>query len=173
GQSTCSAQLRPVAFRHKQQECGSGGYCQRPARVRPIFRSAPRHRTPAGKLSGGRMKKTLIALAAAAVASMAFAEPFVWPSAWSTEDPADANYGGTYRVYDVSDIKTFNPAVTDTQTQSFTGLWFDQAQLIMRGPDSDDWLPYAASSFEVSEDGLSVSVTLRDNLKWSDGETLD
>ncbi|HLR46101.1 MAG TPA: ABC transporter substrate-binding protein, partial [Deinococcales bacterium] len=119
------------------------------------------------------MKKTLIALAAAAVASMAFAEPFVWPSAWSTEDPADANYGGTYRVYDVSDIKTFNPAVTDTQTQSFTGLWFDQAQLIMRGPDSDDWLPYAASSFEVSEDGLSVSVTLRDNLKWSDGETLD
>src|SRR5690625_2634650 len=122
------------------------------------------------------MKKTLLALAAAAAFSMALAEPFVWPSGWTTEDPAAAQYGGTYRLFDVSDIKTFNPAVTDTST-NFTGYWFDQAQLITRGPDSDDWLPYAASSsassFEVSEDGLTVSVTVRDNLKWSDGETID
>lgn len=120
------------------------------------------------------MKKTLFALATAGVLSMTMAqsEPFVWPSAWTTAEPGQAQYGGTYRTYDISDIKTFNPAVTDTST-NFTGQWFDQAQLITRGPDSDDWLPYAAESFEVSEDGLTVSMTLRDNLKWSDGETLD
>lgn len=118
------------------------------------------------------MKKTLFALAAAGALSMAFAEPFVWPSAWTTAEPGAAQYGGTYRLYDISEIKTFNPAVTDTST-TFTGYWFDQAQLIMRGPDSDEWLPYAAESFEVSEDGLTVTVVTRPELKWSDGEPLD
>lgn len=118
------------------------------------------------------MKKTLFALAAAGALSMAFAEPFVWPNAWTTAEPGEAQYGGTYRLYDISEIKTFNPAVTDTST-TFTGYWFDQAQLITRGPDSDEFVPYAASTFEVSEDGLTVNVTVRDNLKWSDGEVLD
>lgn len=118
------------------------------------------------------MKKTLFALAAVAGLSMAFAEPFVWPSAWTTAEPGEAQYGGTYRVYEISDIKTFNPAVTDTST-TFTGFWFDQAQLLGRDPITNEWYPYAASAFEVSEDGLTVNVTVREGMKWSDGETLD
>ena len=68
------------------------------------------------------MKKTLFALATAGVLSigMAQSEPFVWPSAWTTAEPGQAQYGGSYRTFDISDIKTFNPAVTDTST-NFTG----------------------------------------------------
>lgn len=117
------------------------------------------------------MKKILFALAAAAAVSLASAQAFVWPDAW-TATPGEAQYGGSYRWFDISDIGTFNPAVTDTST-NFTGLWFEQAQLITRGPDSDEWLPYAAESFEISEDGLTVNVTLRQGLLWSDGEVLD
>ncbi len=119
------------------------------------------------------MKKTLFALAAAAAfGSVALAEPVVWPSAWTTAESGEAQYGGALRTYDISDIGTFNPAITDTST-TFTGYWFDQAQLIRRGPDSDEWLPYAASAFEVSEDGLVVNVTVREGMFWSDGEVLD
>ena len=119
------------------------------------------------------MKKTLFALAAIGGLSLAFAEPFVWPSAWTTAEPGEAQYGGTYRLYELSDIKTFNPAVTDTQGVSFTGLWFDQAGLLGRDPITLEWFPYAAESYEIAEDGLSVSVTVREGMKWSDGETLD
>ncbi len=42
--------------------------------------------------------------------------------------------------------------------------------LITLPPTSDDFIPYAAESFEVSEDGTVVDVVLRDGIRWSDGE---
>ena len=36
-------------------------------------------------------------------------------------------------------------------------------------PGEEEWIPYAADSYTVSEDGLVHEVTLRDELTWSDG----
>ena len=44
---------------------------------------------------------------------------------------------------------------------------------LMRYNEDGDLEPACAESYEVSEDGLTYTFTLRDGLKWSNGETLD
>lgn len=39
--------------------------------------------------------------------------------------------------------------------------------------DTDETRYYLAESYEVSDDNLSITVKLKDNLKWHDGETID
>ncbi len=115
------------------------------------------------------MKKLFLALSIAAIASLAFAQPFVWPDAWSA-DAGKAKMGGTLRVAQLSDPRTFNPFVS-AEAAPVILRYADNlgAALITRGPDSDDWIPYAAKSFTISEDGKTVDVVLRDGIKWSDG----
>jgi peptide/nickel transport system substrate-binding protein len=69
----------------------------------------------------------------------------------------------------VSDPRTFNPFVSAEQNALLDLVDLSGASLLTRGPDSDEWLPYAAESFTVSEDNLVVEVVLRDGIKWSDG----
>ncbi len=115
------------------------------------------------------MKKLVLALAALVVAASAYAQPFVWPSAWSSATPDEAVRGGVLRDYMIGDPRTFNP-ITSAESTALTTVIFDSsALLITRGPDSDEWVPYAAKEFTISEDGRTVDVTLRDGIKWSDG----
>ena len=118
------------------------------------------------------MKKLLIGLSLLAVASFAFAQPFVWPSAWSNATPGEAAYGGTLRIALIGDPRTFNP-VTSAESQALSDYLFNTgAALIVRGPDSDAWLPYGAESFTVNEDGTQVDMVVRDGMKWSDGSPI-
>ena len=110
------------------------------------------------------MKKLMFALAVLAVAAFASAEPFVWPSAWS-----NAVNGGTLRSYMIGDPRTFNP-ITTAESQALSDHIFSGGLLITRGPDSDEWVPYAAESFTPNEAGTVVDVVLRDDVVWSDGE---
>lgn len=115
------------------------------------------------------MKRVLGSLAIIALASMALAEPFVWPSAWTTAEPGEAVMGGNLRMYDVSGPRTFNPFVS-AESSSSTDLTMNYgAALLSLPPDSDVWIPYAAESYEVSEDGRVIDIVLRDNIFWSDG----
>jgi peptide/nickel transport system substrate-binding protein len=115
------------------------------------------------------MKRVLLSLAVAALASLALAEPFVWPNAWSVAEPGSAVTGGTLRTYDISNPRTFNPFVSAESTDATDLLMDEGASLLMLPPDSDVWQPYAAESFEVSSEGRVIDVILRDGIKWSDG----
>lgn len=113
------------------------------------------------------MKRTILALLAAVVIGAGWAQPFVWPNAWSA-NPEEARSGGVLRLATVGSVRTFNPFVSAESTavadQVFVG-----ASLVRQGPDSDAFIPYAAESFTVSEDGLTIDVVLREGLFWSDG----
>lgn len=116
------------------------------------------------------MKKVLLSLAALAVVSMAAAQPFVWPNAWTAAEPGEAAYGGTFRSYAISDPRTFNPLISAEENDVVDNA--DATTLITQGPDSDEFIPYMAESFEVSDDGLVVTIEVREGMKWSDGDDI-
>jgi peptide/nickel transport system substrate-binding protein len=115
------------------------------------------------------MKRVLLSMAALALASLALAEPFVWPNAWTTAAAGEAVSGGTLRASNISNPRTFNPFVSAESSDAVDMIMDEGASLITLPPDSDVWQPYAAESFEVSEDGTVIDVVLRDGVKWSDG----
>ena len=116
------------------------------------------------------MVRVLLAVSVLVLGSSAFAEPFVWPSTWFDAAPEEARRGGTIRFWELGDPNTFNPFVSagGGGLLPFTD-WNNGALLLRRSPETGDWVPYAAESFEVSEDGRTVTLTLREELRWSDG----
>ena len=116
------------------------------------------------------MKRLLLSLAIVAVASFALANPFVWPSTWSTTPLGEATAGGTIVQGTLSDPRTFQP-VLQSETNEVTDM-MQVASLLMQGPDSDDWLPYAAESFTINDEGTVFDFVLRDSLRWSNGNPI-
>lgn len=115
----------------------------------------------------------------------ASAQPFVWPNAWNADAEEiqalaaqgdlpemvwrDANQGGP---------RTFNRFISTESGSANTVVGIEEALgagLLTIDPTTDEWIPYAAESFDVSEDGTVIEVTLREGLVWSDGTpiTLD
>ena len=117
------------------------------------------------------MKRLLIGLSFLAVATFAFAELFVWPSAWTNASPEEAVYGGTLNIALIGDPRTFNPVIS-AESQALSDYLFAGAPLIFRGPDSDEWLPYGAASYEMNEEGTVMDLVVRDGMKWSDGSPI-
>ena len=80
----------------------------------------------------------------------------------ATETPL---YGGTLVYADFTDFPTCNPATTSLPTalvNVFDGLARYNAQNVLQ--------PELAESWDVSEDGLSITFHLRDGVRWHDGE---
>ncbi|MGP1383241.1 MAG: ABC transporter substrate-binding protein [Thainema sp.] len=69
----------------------------------------------------------------------------------------------------LSDPKTFNPALSQESPNIFP-LTFDG--LIEADGLTGDIQPALAESWEISDDNLRITYTLRPNLKWADGEPL-
>jgi peptide/nickel transport system substrate-binding protein len=69
----------------------------------------------------------------------------------------------------LSDPKTFNPVLNDEFPNVF--LYTTRG---LTGQDglTGEVIPELAESWEISEDGKTITFTLRDELKWSDGEPL-
>ncbi|MEM9808157.1 MAG: ABC transporter substrate-binding protein [Cyanobacteria bacterium P01_D01_bin.56] len=73
-------------------------------------------------------------------------------------------------VYSIlSDPKTFNYPLSSERPNIF-GLTYKG--LITENYETGEVAPELAESWEFADDGLSVTFTLRENLKWSDGEPL-
>jgi peptide/nickel transport system substrate-binding protein len=76
--------------------------------------------------------------------------------------------GGRFVVGQLSDPKTFNLLLTE-ETSSTDVTERLQIQLTRRNQFTLDWEPFAAESWEISDDEKSITFTLREGLKWSDG----
>jgi len=69
----------------------------------------------------------------------------------------------------LSDPKTFNAALSQESPNIF-GLTYEG--LVTENPLTGKIEPALAESWEISEDKLKIIFTLKDNLKWSDGQPL-
>jgi peptide/nickel transport system substrate-binding protein len=116
------------------------------------------------------MKRVLIGLAFVAVASFALANPFVWPSHWTTTPLGEAEYGGTIVQGTLSDPRTFQPVLQSEQNEVTDMMHY--GGMLIQGPDSDEWIPYAAESFTISDDGTVFDFVLREGLRWSNGNPI-
>ena len=65
--------------------------------------------------------------------------------------------------------KTFNPVLNNEATNVFT---YTYEGLVVLNPQKRELVPGLAESWEISDDGLRYVFTLRENLRWSDGEPL-
>ena len=87
-------------------------------------------------------------------------------SSWETGKP-----GGELIVTQVSDPKTLNRIVSEeTTTSEIMDLVFDA--VVERDMLTVDWAPNLVQSWKIAPDELSVTFTMRPNLKWSDGKPL-
>lgn len=68
-----------------------------------------------------------------------------------------------------TDPKTFNYILSEESPNIF-GLTY--AGLLSQDGLTGDLVPDLAESWEISDDGLTITYTLRDGLQWSDGEPL-
>ncbi|MDZ7704005.1 MAG: ABC transporter substrate-binding protein [Trueperaceae bacterium] len=122
------------------------------------------------------MKRLFTVLAALAFGTAVFAQPFVWPDIWNADaqEIQELIASGdkptmTLRDASLSGPRTFNRFVS---TESNDVVDIEEAlgaNLLILGPDSEEWRPFAASEYVVAEDGTTIDVTLRDGLLWSDG----
>ena len=72
--------------------------------------------------------------------------------------------------YTPTEISTLDISkVTDTYSSIAIG---NSGSNLLRVDEKGDLKPDLAEKVEVSEDGLTYTATLRDNLKWSDGSKL-
>jgi peptide/nickel transport system substrate-binding protein len=77
-------------------------------------------------------------------------------------------YGGTLVVPRWPDFPTCNPAIsTDLTVSSVLGNVFDG---LMRLNNNLEYEPELATSWDISEDGLTYTFNLRHNVRWHDGE---
>ncbi len=76
---------------------------------------------------------------------------------------------GQIVVSSLSDPRTFNPVISQEVSPVFSYL-FDG--LITENGVTGELEPDLAEAWEISDDGLEIVFTLRENLKWSDGESL-
>src|SRR5438128_9088493 len=76
--------------------------------------------------------------------------------------------GGHVVEGNFSDIRTLNSMLSsDTASNQVIGLMFDG---LLNYSKNGDLVPALAKSFTTSSDGLTYKFTLRDNLKFSDGQ---
>jgi peptide/nickel transport system substrate-binding protein len=80
--------------------------------------------------------------------------------------------GGTLRDSSIADGSTIHPyKASDSGSSSYAGL-IHGVPLADRDPNTLEFKPNAAKSWTISEDKLTYTFTLRDDLKFSDGRAL-
>lgn len=82
------------------------------------------------------------------------------------------NHGGEYRGVSTSDAVSFHPYLTsDSASSGYQGLVYSGA-LLRLDENTLDYVPNMAESYTISEDGLTFTFTLREGMKWSDGQPI-
>lgn len=128
--------------------------------------------------------KRLAAVSGLLLLSLSFAQedlatienPFIYPAEWSSAAPGEAQRGGEFRAYSISDFDSFNPfTVASSPDLPGDGMTNGDGSngLIRRNPNNlQEWVPYMAESYEVSEDGTVYTFQIRQGMRFSDGEEI-
>jgi peptide/nickel transport system substrate-binding protein len=80
--------------------------------------------------------------------------------------------GGEYRSTSTSDIVNFHPYLTTDSASSGAQANVYDAGLLRLDENTLQYIPNMAESYSVSEDGLTYTFKLRENITWSDGAPL-
>lgn len=81
-------------------------------------------------------------------------------------------FGGEYHGVGTSDGVSFHPYLTtDTTSGSMQGLVYTGG-LLRLDENTLEYIPNMAESYSISEDGLTFTFKLRENMLWSDGEPI-
>lgn len=119
------------------------------------------------------LKKFLFALALVVGLAVAFAEPHVYTTDEYLADPGSADYGGNVTTATLSGVRSWNVAMSaDVDVIRDLALGNAWSSLVRRDKATQEWVPFAAESIDVSDDGLTITATLRPDLQWSDGEQI-
>jgi peptide/nickel transport system substrate-binding protein len=82
------------------------------------------------------------------------------------------NYGGEYRDVATSDAVNFHPYLTtDTASSGYQAFVYSGA-LLRLDENTLEYIPNMAESYTISEDGLTFTFNLRQDMKWSDGQPI-
>ncbi|MCI0526792.1 MAG: ABC transporter substrate-binding protein, partial [Nitrospira sp.] len=82
------------------------------------------------------------------------------------------NLGGTYRDIATSDAVSFHPYLTsDGASGGYQGLVYTGGLLRLH-EDTLEYIPNMAESYTISDDGLTFTFKLREDMKWSDGQPI-
>lgn len=101
---------------------------------------------------------------------LALYEPGVFPA----PDAGDPVAGGTLTFADAFEGQSFDPARTTSSGQAGgTVLVALYDQLIRFDPEAQEFVPHLAESLEANDDATEWTLTLRDNVTFSDGTPLD
>lgn len=104
---------------------------------------------------------------AAPAATAAPTKPAAAPTA--TQGPVK---GGTYTDVSFADAVTMQPLLSsDNASSAYIGLVY--GGLLRRDPKTLAWKGDMAEGFTFSEDGLTLTIKLRKDLKWTDGKPID
>ncbi len=80
--------------------------------------------------------------------------------------------GGEYKDVATSDAVSFHPYLTtDTASSSYQSLVY-AGGLLRLDENTLDYIPNMAESYSISEDGLTFTFYLRNNMQWSDGQPI-
>ena len=89
----------------------------------------------------------------------------------ATPTPAPNKFGGIVRMGKPCEIKTLEPLYADACMQNMSWPLYDP--LISRGDTQatlEEFQPGLAKSWDVSSDGMQITLHLRDDVKWHDGQ---
>ncbi|NQY80919.1 MAG: ABC transporter substrate-binding protein [Candidatus Caenarcaniphilales bacterium] len=88
-----------------------------------------------------------------------------------SKDP-DSKFGGILKLTQRGqDAKTLNPWIaTDASSSQYGSMMF--LGLLKFDPDTDQPLPLLAESFKISKDQKTITVTMKENIFWSDDEEI-
>ncbi len=114
-------------------------------------------------------KRFLLAFAALLVFVLAAACAPVAPAAMEEATGADSMMGGTLRIALPADVTSLDLHKTSRGDDALVvGQWFN-ATLVTQNSDGE-YIPYLAESWEFSEDGLTWTFHLRDDVKFHNGD---
>lgn len=145
-------------------------------------KSAATAAAPSAPTAPAAVPATTASTAAAASAPAAVASPSVAATAGSTAvaaspaavaatAPANVPKGGTLTLTQVgTDAKSFHPyQTTDTVSSAYQGYLYGGGGLTQYDPQTLELVGFAAEKWTLSDDKKTVTFTLKDGLKWSDG----
>ncbi|SKC76109.1 ABC transporter substrate-binding protein [Maledivibacter halophilus] len=88
----------------------------------------------------------------------------------SVKDKSEDKFGGTLNIGTYADPDTLNPLVGNDIAGSWV-LNLVYPTLMVLDEDGNK-IPYIIEEPDISEDGLTITITLKDGLKWQDGTPL-